>query len=102
MEKKKKVNFAMTAAAICVAIAALLKIIIPVAGYYAAYVFASYYRIKDGIFLEIVNNTDELMSAGKTYSALTFNIGFGAYDKDFDFFMDSGFDENGNLKTIKL
>lgn len=97
MEKKRKVNFAMTAAAVCVAIAALLKIIIPVAGYYAAYVFASYYRIKDGISLEIVNNTDELMSAGKTYSALTFNIGFGAYDKDFDFFMDSGFDVNGNL-----
>lgn len=62
---------------------------------YIIYLFASYHRIPDNQPLQ-VEQTKESISSGDTlttekeYSALTYNIGFGAYTPDFSFFMDGG------------
>lgn len=47
--------------------------------------------------LDIKNNQDNVVSLNKEYSIATYNIGFGAYDQEFSFFMDEGYDENGNI-----
>lgn len=67
-------------------IAALLVIVLG----YVLYLSSHYYRIKDNTSLEINNNMQSLVSVGNTYQISTYNIGFGAYSKDFSFFMDSG------------
>ena len=62
---------------------------------YIIYLFASYHRIPDNQPLQ-VEQTKESISSGDTlttekeYSALTYNIGFGAYTPDFSCFMDGG------------
>ena len=46
--------------------------------------------------LEVKNKQEDLISLNKEYSIATYNIGFGAYDQDFSFFMDEGYDKDGN------
>lgn len=92
------------------AIRTLLKVILGVViacaaafAAYAIYLEVGYYRIPDG--QEISNegtqsaadSTDpaadsatNTLQAGQTYTALTYNIGFGAYTPDYTFFMDTG------------
>lgn len=78
----------------------LLKIIIflllAVIGY-GVYIFVAYYRLPDNLTLEVKRNganfyfeDDEPYTTDKYYWAMTYNIGFGAYQKDFSFFMDGG------------
>lgn len=74
-------------------IAAVLLLLAALA-VYVIYLFASYHRIPDHQVLEVesgaaVSDTQTL-TTGKTYSALTYNMGFGAYTPDFSFFMDGG------------
>lgn len=65
---------------------------------YIIYLYASYHRIEDNLPLQVetsANNeeaseTDYMLTTGQKYSALTYNIGFGAYTPDFSFFMDGG------------
>lgn len=58
---------------------------------YALYVFLSYHRIDDNQVLSVVHNDNtEKVETGKPYSVLSFNIGFGAYEPDYGFFMDGG------------
>lgn len=62
---------------------------------YIIYLYASYHRIPDNQELqveEISQNTEagNELTTEKNYSALTYNIGFGAYTPDFSFFMDGG------------
>ncbi|MEA4893697.1 MAG: endonuclease/exonuclease/phosphatase family protein [Oscillospiraceae bacterium] len=57
---------------------------------YVVYMQVNYYRIDDNTALEITNPSDEVLKSGVSYKALTYNIGFGAYNHDFSFFMDSG------------
>lgn len=62
---------------------------------YIIYLYASYHRISDKQELqveEISQNTEagNELTTDKQYSALTYNIGFGAYTPDFSFFMDGG------------
>jgi endonuclease/exonuclease/phosphatase family metal-dependent hydrolase len=64
-----------------------------VVGVYLAYVILTYERIPDNEKLELNGyrgGSLESFSTGKKYTALTYNIGFGAYDHDFSFFMDKG------------
>lgn len=66
------------------------------AGGYVLYVVLSYNRIGN-VKLDIDHHaTNEKAVVGKTYKALSYNIGFGAYSQDYTFFMDTGYDENGN------
>ena len=52
---------------------------------YIGYLFASYHRIEDNLELEVEKpaegNVDETLKTGTEYSALTYNIGFGAYTR---------------------
>lgn len=64
---------------------------------YAAYLLLAYYRLPDNLTLEVKRNganfyfeEDEPYTTDKYYWAMTYNIGFGAYQKDFSFFMDGG------------
>lgn len=72
----------------------LLSLVIVLAAY-IIYLYASYHRIPDNQELqveEISQNTEagNELTTEKNYSALTYNIGFGAYTPDFSFFMDGG------------
>ena len=64
---------------------------------YVTYLSANYYRIRDNQVLTIENNQTADITLDTTYSISTFNIGFGAYDREFDFFMDSGVMADGTV-----
>lgn len=79
----KRIIVSVGAAAICIAVLVAL---------YLVYVFGSYYRIEDNKTLEPSNiGNPEKIRVGKRYRALTMNVGFGAYDENFSFFMDEGY-----------
>lgn len=59
-------------------------------GSYIAYMQINYYRIEDNLALEVNNNPTKQLKPNTKYTALTYNIGFGAYDQEFTFFMDKG------------
>lgn len=66
------------------------------AGGYVGYVILSYNRIGN-CDLEVQSKSSlEQVSVGTTYKALSYNIGFGAYSQDYTFFMDTGYDDEGN------
>lgn len=57
---------------------------------YLAYVFVAYHRIEDNLAMEEHNLQTAVMAPGNEYLLLTYNIGFGAYEPDYGFFMDGG------------
>ena len=67
----------------------VLSLILLVVGY-VVYMQSNYYRIEDNLSLKVDNNREEMLQVGKDYSAVTYNIGFGAYDQNYSFFMDEG------------
>lgn len=80
--------------ALKIAVLAAGVLLVVTAGY-VAYLFVSYHRIEDKLALEVkepVAETKETqaLKTGEEYSALTYNVGFGAYIPDFSFFMDGG------------
>ncbi|MGD9887129.1 MAG: endonuclease/exonuclease/phosphatase family protein [Bacilli bacterium] len=68
----------------------LLVILIVVVGGYVGYVSAQYYRLDDQLVLDVSNNNANTIDVNNEYMIVTYNVGFGAYDHDFSFFMDSG------------
>jgi endonuclease/exonuclease/phosphatase family metal-dependent hydrolase len=64
--------------------------VVLVVGGYVAYMSVQYYRIADNTPVETQNAQTALLEKGKDYSLFTYNIGFGAYNRDFSFFMDTG------------
>ena len=71
---------------LCVLLALLL-----LTGGYVAYVFIDYHRIGDQM-LTPVQSTDAARSVdtNTAYTVVSWNIGFGAYEDDYGFFMDGG------------
>ena len=72
-------------------------VLLVVLGAYVFYVFHTYYRLPDNLTLEVSRNGENTyfdedfgLREGGDYLILTYNIGFGAYRKDFSFFMDGG------------
>lgn len=66
---------------------------------YVAYVFLSYSRIEDNQKLTPTGNASSAaVEIGKKYTAVTYNVGFGAYTPDFTFFMDGGTQSWANSK----
>lgn len=61
-----------------------------VVGGYVLYMQHQYYRIPDHQKLTIGNNQAATLTTGKVYTATTYNVGFGAYNHQFSFFMDAG------------
>ena len=65
-------------------------IILVIAGY-VSYVMLSYSRIEDNQTLEITGTArTDTLKTDREYTAVTYNIGFGAYTPDYTFFMDGG------------
>lgn len=68
----------------------VLAFVLIVVGY-LSYVVLSYSRIEDNqVLTPVTTGVDDKLEAGKNYTVLTQNIGFGAYTPDFTFFMDGG------------
>ncbi|MGI6735459.1 MAG: endonuclease/exonuclease/phosphatase family protein [Bacilli bacterium] len=69
----------------------LLGVVVLVLGSYVGYISLTYYRIGD-IHLQVLNNQTTKIAAGdigtKEFKITTYNVGFGAYDRDYSFFMD--------------
>ncbi len=57
---------------------------------YVAYVILSYKRIPDGQQLAPEGSQSEPVRTGQPVKIVSYNIGFGAYEPDYSFFMDGG------------
>lgn len=71
----------------------ILLVIVIAFGAYAGYVFGAYYRLPDNLTLEVKRNgenshfdEDFALTPGDAYFIMTYNIGFGAYRKDYSFY----------------
>ena len=73
----------------------ILGILIVIVAGYLVYMQLHYYRIPDKQKLTIHNPQKTELSLDKKYVATTYNVGFGAYNHNFDFFMDKGELKNG-------
>ena len=68
----------------------ILLALVLVVGGYVAYVLIDYHRIGDQE-LAVQNGAAETsIAVGETYKIVSYNIGFGAYESDYGFFMDGG------------
>ncbi len=71
-------------------VAIVLAAVITIVGGYAIYLFASYHRLGD-MTLEAKGTAAKAeVSLGTEYKIASFNMGFGAYEADYGFFMDGG------------
>lgn len=69
----------------------LIAVILIVAIVYVAYVFISYSRIDDNTAITPEGTAKSAsVKVGTEYTAMTYNVGFGAYTPDYSFFMDGG------------
>lgn len=59
---------------------------------YVAYVLIYYHRLDDNMVLDVEGalSSQESVPVGTQQSIVSWNIGFGAYEDDYDFFMDGG------------
>ena len=86
-----------------------LAVVVLILIIYVLYVLIDYKRLDDNLNLDIYNNQTEIVQVDTNYSITTYNIGFGAYEDDYSFFMDGGkysraFSKerlNDNLKNIE-
>ena len=73
-------------ALLCAVLAVVLLV-----GSYVAYVFIDYHRLGD---MELTPmqppDADGAVQTGQPYTVISYNIGFGAYEPDYGFFMDGG------------
>ena len=73
----------------------LLGVIIVFAICFVCYLELGYYRIGD-TNIDIENNQELNINLSEEYSITTYNIGFGAYDREYSFFMDTGYMADGS------
>lgn len=86
---------------VAIALAALIGALILVVLGYVIYVAAQYYRIEDNQTLTVNNQAEAKLSAGKEYSVVSYNLGFGAYSPEYSFFMDEGIMQDGKVVSGK-
>ena len=73
-------------ALLCVVLAVVLLI-----GGYVAYVFIDYHRLGDMELTPLhTPDAEAAVQTGQPYTVISYNIGFGAYEPDYGFFMDGG------------
>lgn len=70
---------------LCVALALVLLV-----GAYAAYVFIDYHRLGDMALSAEGEAAAAAVERGREYTVISYNVGFGAYEYDYGFFMDGG------------
>ena len=79
----------------------LLLVLLAITGIYVAYVFTAYYRLEDKLPLEVLSGEGtEPLTAGERYRVLSYNVGFGAYNEEFSFFMDGGKDSRAESPEV--
>ena len=71
-------------------LACIFTIIIIAGGGYFIYLNASYYRLDDDLPLYVINDVTKKIDHADELTITSANIGYGAFDKDFSFFMDGG------------
>ncbi len=69
--------------------AIVLAVVLLIGVGYFAYVFLSYHRIGNQT-LTAEGTATGTLTTGEEYKIVSYNIGFGAYESDFGFFMDGG------------
>ena len=73
----------------------ILVLVLGVGGY-CGYILLSYKRIGNTSLDVELKANKEVLKVNETYNMATYNIGFGAYSQDFTFFLDTGYDKDGN------
>ena len=68
----------------------ILLAVVLLVGAYVAYVFLDYHRIGDQELTAQGEGKSTVLDTAASYSILSYNIGFGAYEDDYGFFMDGG------------
>ena len=83
-------------------LAGLLILVVLLASGYIVSLTAAYQRVPDQFTLKVENKlgTVNKLSTGTNYTVSTFNVGFGAYNHDFSFFMDGGEYARAQSKAI--
>ena len=85
-----------------ITIGIIIAIFVLLIGGYLGYVIFQYYRIDDIVSLQIdKNNENSTISLNREYSISTYNIGFGAYNQGYSFFMDEGYMLDGSYVNGK-
>lgn len=74
----------------------VLSTVVSIAAGFVGYILLSYYRIGDQNLDINAGATLEKVDTNVEMNVVTYNIGFGAYSQDYTFFLDDGYDENGN------
>ncbi|MFD1430266.1 endonuclease/exonuclease/phosphatase family protein [Lacticaseibacillus mingshuiensis] len=69
---------------------ALLGAVVIAFGGYLIYLFSAYHRMADDLPLTAKHEQTGELQTGKTYTAQTYNIGYGSYPPSYSFFMDGG------------
>ena len=68
----------------------VLAAVILIAAGYVAYAFIAYHRIGNMKIEPQGSASGNTVESGKSYEIVSYNIGYGAYESDYDFFMDGG------------
>ncbi len=68
----------------------VLAVLLLAAGGYVSYVLLSFHRLGDGALTVQGPAPAALPETERAYTVVSYNIGFGAYEADFGFFMDGG------------
>lgn len=80
---------------VCIVLACVIGAAALLVGGYVGYVALQYYRIEDDLALEVTGNAAESVAAGREYTVMSYNLGFGAYSPEYSFFMDTGTMKDG-------
>lgn len=85
-----------------ITIAIVISIFALIIGGYLGYVMIQYYRYDDTVkLISDRNSVNQTVSLNRKYSISTYNIGFGAYNHDYSFFMDEGYMKDGKYVSGK-
>lgn len=68
----------------------VLLAVLAAAVVYVAYVLIAYHRIPDNQPLTVEKGAADSVQTDRDYTIVSWNIGFGAYESDYGFFMDGG------------
>ncbi len=79
------------------ALGIVLLALVLVVGGYVLYMQLNYYRIEDHQALDVEQPNPAELALGQEYTAVTYNIGFGAYGPEYSFFMDVGGMKDGTV-----
>jgi len=82
----------------------IIGVIIIAASSYFIYIFASYKRLDDLLDLEpdVRGTTNDIIFTNTKYTVATYNIGFGASEDDFSYFMDGGKDSRAKSEKALI